>query len=357
MRATAPRWSRWWRSCSTRATPNAGSAPRPTDEQCGFEKLPYQNFQAHYIPWLTEPASPSELRAQRAEGGPGARGAARRQSVQVRPDRQHRHPPRRRRRGARGRLRRPRRRRGAGRRQASGAAGRHRAQPRRPGGAVGGRELARCTVRRHASARGVRHQRTAHDRALLRRLGLPRRPVRQRRICRAGLRRRRADGRRPADPAARPRRADLRRVGAARSRAAASRPRRCSACRSSRAGWRAASRASASSMSPATPPTAPASTPTPARRTGPASISSAPCGATPSSIPLSAPFYYARVLQNPTCRWSAYLCSAARIDCRDPAQVPDGFTPCCDRRYPSTIQERAWTSPIWYTPRTAGGGT
>ena len=63
-----------------------------------------------------------------------------------------------------------------------------------------------------------------------------------------------------------------------------------------------------------------------------------------------AAFYYVRVLQNPTCRWSAYACAAQHVDCRDPARVPDALAPCCDPRYPRIIQQRAWTSPIWYTP-------
>ncbi len=47
-------------------------------------------------------------------------------------------------------------------------------------------------------------------------------------------------------------------------------------------------------------------------------------------------FYYARVLENPTCRWSTYDALKAK------AKVPDS--------YPPIIQERAWSSPIWYTP-------
>jgi hypothetical protein len=52
--------------------------------------------------------------------------------------------------------------------------------------------------------------------------------------------------------------------------------------------------------------------------------------------------YYARVLENPSCRWQAWTClglpEAGRPEaCRDPA-------------LPREIQERAWTSPIWYTP-------
>jgi hypothetical protein len=61
-------------------------------------------------------------------------------------------------------------------------------------------------------------------------------------------------------------------------------------------------------------------------------------------------FYYARVVQNPTCRWSTYHCNAAGIDCRDPSRVPEGFAACCDTHYPPSVQERAWTSPIWYMP-------
>ena len=47
-------------------------------------------------------------------------------------------------------------------------------------------------------------------------------------------------------------------------------------------------------------------------------------------------FYYVRVIQNPTCRWSTY--DAIRL----------GIEP--DPRVPTTIQERAWSSPIWIDP-------
>jgi hypothetical protein len=47
-------------------------------------------------------------------------------------------------------------------------------------------------------------------------------------------------------------------------------------------------------------------------------------------------FYYVRVLENPTCRWSTW--DAVRA----------GVEPRSDLK--KTIQERAWSSPIWYTP-------
>ncbi len=53
--------------------------------------------------------------------------------------------------------------------------------------------------------------------------------------------------------------------------------------------------------------------------------------------------YYARVLENPSCRWSHYDCLAL-----DEADKPAS---CRDPKLPWRIQERAWTSPIWYYPR------
>ncbi len=56
----------------------------------------------------------------------------------------------------------------------------------------------------------------------------------------------------------------------------------------------------------------------------------------PDFDPGSAAFYYVRVLENPTCRWSTW--DALRADV---APRPD---------LPATLQERAWSSPIWFRP-------
>jgi hypothetical protein len=92
-------------------------------------------------------------------------------------------------------------------------------------------------------------------------------------------------------------------------------------------------------------------------------------------------FYYARVLEQPSCRWNQYYCNARGIDCRvplgecaatDPAfnlkgcgsnqdcgggvcTTPLSYTAfeyqqCCSNLVPKTVQQRAWTSPIWYDP-------
>ena len=66
-------------------------------------------------------------------------------------------------------------------------------------------------------------------------------------------------------------------------------------------------------------------------------------------------FYYARVVENPTCRWSARVCVASGVDCKDPAKIPEGFEPCCRAEHRWTVQERAWTSPIWSSPLAGEG--
>ena len=52
--------------------------------------------------------------------------------------------------------------------------------------------------------------------------------------------------------------------------------------------------------------------------------------------------YYARVLENPSCRYSTRVCKNLPAEKRPPA--------CGDGSLPEFVQERAWTAPIWYTP-------
>ena len=73
-----------------------------------------------------------------------------------------------------------------------------------------------------------------------------------------------------------------------------------------------------------------------------------------------------RVLENPSCRWSTLQCQAAGVNpfdsnCASQAAaaqdelgftIGDVFGRCCldeaaEPFYSRTIQERAWTSPIW----------
>ncbi len=56
----------------------------------------------------------------------------------------------------------------------------------------------------------------------------------------------------------------------------------------------------------------------------------------PDFDPAEHAFYYLRAIEIPTPRWSTYDAVALGVP------VPDGL--------PATIQERAWGSPIWYTP-------
>jgi hypothetical protein len=60
--------------------------------------------------------------------------------------------------------------------------------------------------------------------------------------------------------------------------------------------------------------------------------------------------YYARVVENPSCRWTTWTCIANRVDCAHPTSIAPELAFCCDESVAPTVQERAWTSPIWYTP-------
>ncbi|MCB0219789.1 MAG: DUF3604 domain-containing protein [Chrysiogenetes bacterium] len=73
----------------------------------------------------------------------------------------------------------------------------------------------------------------------------------------------------------------------------------------------------------------------------------------PEFNPNEAAFYYARVVENPTCRWHRAQCNEAiqsgQLSC-DTVDPDSPLANCCNGSLPDTIQERAWTSPIWYTP-------
>jgi hypothetical protein len=69
----------------------------------------------------------------------------------------------------------------------------------------------------------------------------------------------------------------------------------------------------------------------------------------PDFDPAQAAFYYARVIENPTCRWSQYLCNDLSVDCTTTSEG-DPYWACCNPVRAKTVQERAWSSPIWYTP-------
>ena len=60
----------------------------------------------------------------------------------------------------------------------------------------------------------------------------------------------------------------------------------------------------------------------------------------PDFDPDASAFYYVRVLEIPTPRWTAY---DARFYQLDISEIPE--------EQPMVIQERAYTSPIWYTPQ------
>jgi hypothetical protein len=56
----------------------------------------------------------------------------------------------------------------------------------------------------------------------------------------------------------------------------------------------------------------------------------------PDFDPAERAFYYARVIEIPTPRWSVY--DAVRLGAEVPHDVP------------TSVQDRAYSSPIWYTP-------
>jgi hypothetical protein len=56
----------------------------------------------------------------------------------------------------------------------------------------------------------------------------------------------------------------------------------------------------------------------------------------PDFSPAQEAFYYLRVMENPSCRWTTWLANSAGLE--PPADVP------------ATVAQRGWSSPIWSNP-------
>jgi len=61
----------------------------------------------------------------------------------------------------------------------------------------------------------------------------------------------------------------------------------------------------------------------------------------PEFDPNASAIYYARVLEIPTPRWTTHLAVKNNLP--------------ISKEVPPIIQERAWTSPVFYTPGNQGG--
>jgi hypothetical protein len=77
----------------------------------------------------------------------------------------------------------------------------------------------------------------------------------------------------------------------------------------------------------------------------------------PEFDPAQRAFYYARVLEVPTCRWSTRTCKEQGVDpfaadcAAQAARAGEPFADCCLTRelgVEPVVQERTWSSPIWY---------
>ena len=79
----------------------------------------------------------------------------------------------------------------------------------------------------------------------------------------------------------------------------------------------------------------------------------------PEFDPAQRAFYYARVLEVPTCRWSTRTCKEQGVDpfasdcAAQAARAGEAFADCCltrEQGVEPVVQERTWSSPIWYRP-------
>ena len=214
----------------------------------------------------------------------------------------------------------------------------------RPRRRLGDREHPRGDLRRDAAQGDLRDHRHPHDRALLRRLGLHRRG---RHLAPAGGRRLpegRADGRRPAVPAPEGKAPTF--LVAALKDPFSGNLDRIQIVK----GWLDASGATQEKVYDVVwsddrqpgadgklPPVG--NTVDVARATWTNTIGDPELIAVwtdPDFDPALSAFYYAKVIEIPTPRWTAYEALRFRIE------MPEDV--------PMTTQERAYTSPIWYTP-------
>jgi hypothetical protein len=84
--------------------------------------------------------------------------------------------------------------------------------------------------------------------------------------------------------------------------------------------------------------------PTSCAQTGPGNDQLCTVWTDPDFDPAQRAFYYGRVVENPSCAHVAY-------DCQTLVGADSGALPsACSNRSRTTQQERAWSSPIWYTP-------
>ncbi|MBW2160297.1 MAG: DUF3604 domain-containing protein [Deltaproteobacteria bacterium] len=112
-------------------------------------------------------------------------------------------------------------------------------------------------------------------------------------------------------------------------------------------------------------------------QSGPGAASLCAVWEDPDFDPSERAYYYARVVESPSCRWTTRQCNAASYDCdaADPRPIDEaccyptiglnrdhctadcsaGRPPadqagCCEPQVQPALQELAWTSPIWYQP-------
>lgn len=90
--------------------------------------------------------------------------------------------------------------------------------------------------------------------------------------------------------------------------------------------------------------------PTTCERTGAGRKSLCKVWMDPDFDPEQNAFYYVRLEEVPSCRWTQWACLDAGVSCADPENVSAGWEYCCGDEIPKTIRERAWSSPIWYRP-------